>query len=338
MSSSQVTAVDLIDEFGGVHAWLSNFHSHPLLWEEVCYSSAEAAFAAGKTLDPRQRAAIAAAPTPGQAKRLGRAVALRAEWDARVRYEVMDSVLQAKFTDPGLRALLTETGDALLVEGNRHHDDEWGDCRCARHHDTVGRNALGLAVMRLRAQLTAAPATRWFRVAASGHRPQHLPPESHTWVQQQLGRVAAKLYAEHGTRIAISGGALGTDLWWAEHAHRARQRVWLYQPFPQQADRWPADARRQHQRVRDLAARVAVLGPAYSTSLLFARNDWMVRDADALVAVLDPHHTRGGTHHTVQAALGRIPVIRIDPHRRQVSLNMPTTPAALAPLPPVPVG
>jgi hypothetical protein len=114
----------LIDRFDGPHRWLSNFHQGPVTWSGHTFVSAEAAFAAGKTLDPELRAVIA---------------------------------------------------------------------------------------------------------------------------------------AEHGTRIAISGGAVGSDLWWADVASDAGLKVWLYQPFPQQPDRWTTEWQQHHRRVRERSARVAVL-------------------------------------------------------------------------------
>lgn len=216
---------DLVEDFRGPHSWLSNFHTEPLFWEGLRYPSAEAAFAAGKTLDARKRAQIAAAASPGEATRLGRQVPLRPGWDARVRYEVMDSVLAAKFSFAPLRERLVGTGSTLLVEGNTHHDDEWGHCHCPRHRSSVGRNMLGRALMRLRARLADTPSTHWARVSATGHRPQNLPRGSAPWVRGELARVAEKLRAEHGTRIAISGGALGVDLWWADAAHDAGHSV-----------------------------------------------------------------------------------------------------------------
>lgn len=100
----------------------------------------------------------------------------------------------------------------------------------------------------------------------------------------------------------------------------------MYQPFPQQPDRWPADSREHYRQVCGNASRVAALGDSYGKPLLFARNDWMLRDSDAVVAVLDPEHRRGGTHQTVARAIGRVPVIRIDPRARRVTLNTPEPP------------
>jgi ribA/ribD-fused uncharacterized protein len=151
-----------IREFRGRWAFLSNFHPSPLVWEGIQYPTAEHAFNAGKTVDLGQRAWVAAAPTPREAKRRGRTVALRPWWDAEVRFEVMAEVLEAKFGGhPGRVHALLATGDALLVEGNTWHDNTWGDCRCGRQVCIdPGRNALGVLLMGLRSDLVQKGAAR----------------------------------------------------------------------------------------------------------------------------------------------------------------------------------
>jgi hypothetical protein len=57
-------------------------------------------------------------PHPGVAKRLGRTVQLRPDWDA-IRVGVMRELLTEKFTDPHLASLLVATAPAVLVEGNK---------------------------------------------------------------------------------------------------------------------------------------------------------------------------------------------------------------------------
>lgn len=149
-----MTAPSEIREFKGRWAFLSNFHPAVLTWEGITYPTSEHAFNAGKTLDLDARRDIARAPTPREAKRRGRSrsLVLRAGWDERVRYEVMAEVLHAKFSarQERLDALLS-TGDALLVEGNRWHDQHWGNCLCARPACAApGENRLGKMLMAMR--------------------------------------------------------------------------------------------------------------------------------------------------------------------------------------------
>lgn len=150
----------IIDSFKGDYDFLSNFFLATIRWEDEWYPSNEHAFQAGKTEHPDERRWVAAAPTPGAAKRRGRRVTLRPGWDEEIRYHVMYDVLWTKFTthlDLGKRLL--DTGSATLVEGNYWHDNVWGDCRCGRATCArTGDNYLGRSLMRLRATLCLMPA------------------------------------------------------------------------------------------------------------------------------------------------------------------------------------
>lgn len=94
----------------------------------------------------------------------------------------------------------------------------------------------------------------------------------------------------------------------------------MYLPFPQQADNWSPEWRDRHRAACRSAARVAILGTQYRVPLLHARNAWMIRDCQALVAVLDPGKDSGGTYATVATARGRVPVVLIDPCSRSTTL------------------
>ncbi len=159
----------------------------------------------------------------------------------------------------------------------------------------------------------------WPTVAATGHRPQHLPPDCHAWVRTELDRVARKLAAQHGTTTAVTGMALGTDLWWAAAAHRAGLALWAHVPYPEQPARWPAVRRAEYTRILALAGRVTVYGPTYGVHLLHTRNAGMLTVADAVVAVLRTGVTNGGAAGTVRLAqrMG-LPIIRLYPDRRVV--------------------
>lgn len=102
-----------------------------------------------KTCDPTMRARFATLPRASGAKRLGRMVKLRADWDA-VRIDAMRTCLALKFdADSPLAIQLRRTGDAELVEGNDWNDTYWGVV------DGVGENHLGLLLMERRALLRA---------------------------------------------------------------------------------------------------------------------------------------------------------------------------------------
>lgn len=132
-----------IERFVGKHAFLSNFHPAPFVWFGIEWATAEHAFQASKTHDQRQRERIRAATTFGAAKRLGRRVDLRADWE-RVKDDLMCSILVAKFGVSELRDALLATGDAELIEGNTWGDTYWRIC------NSEGRNQLGRTLIRVR--------------------------------------------------------------------------------------------------------------------------------------------------------------------------------------------
>lgn len=135
-----------IEQFSEEHAFLSNFHPSIVFLDGHMYPTVENAFQAAKCLNAEDRAQFATL-TPGQAKRLGRKIALRPDWDT-YRVQVMKDLVLQKFRHHAeLQEKLLATGDATLVEGNRWHDTFWGVC------DGVGQNNLGKILMDVRSIL-----------------------------------------------------------------------------------------------------------------------------------------------------------------------------------------
>ena len=135
-----------ITRFDGFHEFLSNFHMTTIEFEGIIFLSSEHAFQAAKTLDMAERRKISALSTPGQAKRAGRRVTLRPDWND-IRIGVMAEILRIKFAKPDLRKELLDTGDAELIEGNLHKDTFWGVC------DGKGHNHLGIILMEIRDEI-----------------------------------------------------------------------------------------------------------------------------------------------------------------------------------------
>ena len=147
-----MTGIPTIFGFEGNNRFLSNFHPSPVRFEGITYPTAEHAFQAAKTLDKDQRIAVSEEPTPGRAKRAGRALTLREDWDD-IRITVMSKVVGRKFIqNHDLMNRLHATGDALLVEATTWHDQFWGVCVCTEHRGK-GTNYLGTILMGLRAGL-----------------------------------------------------------------------------------------------------------------------------------------------------------------------------------------
>lgn len=135
-----------ITSFSGEYRFLSNFWPSVVTDEEYRYPTVEHAYQAAKTTSASHRRDIAWAPTAGVAKRLGRRVPIRPDWED-VKIDVMRGLLRQKFAEPTLRAKLLATGTALLVEGNTWGDRFWGQCPVG-----VGENWLGRLLMEIRSQ------------------------------------------------------------------------------------------------------------------------------------------------------------------------------------------
>lgn len=143
----------MITEFDGKYAFLSNFYHAPFTYDGIEYPTNEHFFQAMKTLDQEERKKIAAAATPGKAKRMGRQVQLREDWE-EVKEDMMRLGVTFKFqAHPDLAIKLIETSDSYLIEGNTWCDQTWGSCNCLRHKNIPGRNLLGQILMEEREKL-----------------------------------------------------------------------------------------------------------------------------------------------------------------------------------------
>ena len=129
----------MISEFDKEWAFLSNFYWSEIEFEGITYPTNEHFFQAMKSLDINERRAIANCRTPGQAKRMGRQVALRPDWE-EVKIDVMREGLYRKFADEE------------LVEGTWWHDRYWGVCKCAKCGGK-GENHLGQLLMEVRSAI-----------------------------------------------------------------------------------------------------------------------------------------------------------------------------------------
>ena len=142
-----------ITSFRDEFRFLSNFHQCPVTLDGLTYPNAEAAFQAQKCQDPEERVKYTLIRNPVVAKRMGKKEKLDvAEWNAKA-YDVMLSVVRAKFSHPELAKLLLATGDRHIEEGNKWHDNVWGHCTCEKCRQKPGRNQLGRILMLVRSEL-----------------------------------------------------------------------------------------------------------------------------------------------------------------------------------------
>jgi len=132
--------------------FLSNFYPSTIKLEGLTYPTVEHAFQAYKCKDPKDRIVFTENISPGTAKRMGRKVFLRKDWEV-VKDDIMFSCLLIKFKDERLKQMLLETGDTFLVEGTLWHDNYWGDCYCESCTNIKGQNKLGYMLMEIRDKL-----------------------------------------------------------------------------------------------------------------------------------------------------------------------------------------
>ena len=142
-----MTGPHRIAGFQGKHRFLSNFWPAVVWFEGAQYPSVEVAYQSAKCAQPEDRSGFIGL-SPGEAKRYGRKIKIRADWDT-VKLDTMLGLLRQKFS-PGheeLREQLLNTGDAELVEENTWGDRFWGVCGGS------GTNHLGRLLMQVRDEI-----------------------------------------------------------------------------------------------------------------------------------------------------------------------------------------
>jgi ribA/ribD-fused uncharacterized protein len=129
--------------FRGEYRYLSNFYV------EEDGQTVEHRFQAAKAITPEDRIWVRKAPSPDEAKRRGRRVTLRSDWE-QVKDDVMLGLLRAKFA-PGskLARQLMSTRGLVLEEGNTWGDTYWG----VNLYTGEGENRLGKLLMQVRSEL-----------------------------------------------------------------------------------------------------------------------------------------------------------------------------------------
>jgi len=137
-----------ITSFRGNFEFLSNFYEAPIEYDGLYFGSGEAAFQAQKCVDIEERRHFQNL-RPSEAKREGRKVSLRPDWE-QVKVRVMEEIVWAKFTqNTELGRMLLATEDRLIQEGNTWHDTFWGVDLETRE----GENHLGKILMKIREKL-----------------------------------------------------------------------------------------------------------------------------------------------------------------------------------------
>lgn len=136
----------MINSFRGKYFFLSNFYELPIAYNGISYLNNESAFQAQKTLDDEVRKKFSNL-NPSDAKRMGRHVKLRTDWE-QIKDQIMYEIVKKKFTPSSCSYLnLLATGNEQLEEGNTWGDKEWGTV------NSIGKNKLGKILMRVREEL-----------------------------------------------------------------------------------------------------------------------------------------------------------------------------------------
>ena len=137
-----------INSFRGNYFYLSNFYHAPVTYNGLTYLNNEAAFQAQKPIDRSEQETFTML-SPSDAKKKGRHVRLRSDWE-NVKDKVMEDIVRAKFTQhTDLQRSLLETGSARLIEGNTWNDRYWG----VDSNSGIGKNRLGEILMKVRSEL-----------------------------------------------------------------------------------------------------------------------------------------------------------------------------------------
>jgi ribA/ribD-fused uncharacterized protein len=144
--------MEIIMEFRGQYRFLSNFYPCPFNAATidntiVIFPTVEHYFQAWKTTNKEDFFKIVSiSNTPAQAKRLGRKVKLRPDWEVIKDRVMLYAVTQKFLQNPVMLNRLQATKGKLLVEGNRWGDTYWGfDINKGK-----GLNKLGITLMYIR--------------------------------------------------------------------------------------------------------------------------------------------------------------------------------------------
>lgn len=144
----------MINTFTGRWRFLSNFYPVKIEHRGITYPSVENFYVAMKVKEdqvinnkfitaPDCQELISRIKNPAEAKKLGRIIKVRKDWD-EIKFKIMEWGVNEKFKNPELSKMLIDTGEEELVEGNTWGDTYWGVC------NNIGENNLGKILMRVR--------------------------------------------------------------------------------------------------------------------------------------------------------------------------------------------
>jgi len=134
--------------FFNIHRWLSNFWNQEVNFGNIKFPNAEAAYQAAKSEDKEVWKQFSKLQTGQEAKKLGRTIKMRSDWET-IKLNVMKQVVHQKFQNHWLRLALLSTEHHHLEEANTWGDIFWGTV------NREGQNHLGKILMAERTKLQA---------------------------------------------------------------------------------------------------------------------------------------------------------------------------------------
>lgn len=133
-----------ITTFRGQYFFLSNFYPVRVHFEGLEYPTVEHAYQAAKTVQAEERLTIQALRTPAEAKKMGRQITIRSDWDGWKVAIMFELVFKKFYENTQLGGLLVSTGTRPIIEENWWGDTFWGT------YKGRGRNELGEILMDVR--------------------------------------------------------------------------------------------------------------------------------------------------------------------------------------------
>ena len=142
-------------------------------------------------------------------------------------------------------------------------------------------------------------------VCFTGHRPPKINEDNEKAISLALESCIEKLISRGYTDF-ISGMALGADILAAEQVIKAKEKypcvtLECAVPYPGQRDRRSESDRKKYVYLEFMADKTTLVSDRYTRFCMQKRNQYMVDNADIVVAVYDGK-SKGGTANTLAYA------------------------------------
>lgn len=145
-------------DFRGNKFFLSNFYESPMIIDGKEYQTVEHYFQAMKATNEEDHELVRNASSPDEAKKLGRYIKLRKDWDL-IKDRIMEKGVRSKFDQNyKLKRDLISTQNEVLEEGNTWNDTYWG----VDYYTRKGQNRLGKLFMKLRNEYMEELNNNWY--------------------------------------------------------------------------------------------------------------------------------------------------------------------------------